>query len=159
MVFVKVVVVVMTVLAVMALNNKSQAYYLNSKSVFLSWKISVILKTANTILRHQLLHVNTELHEASFGANVIANNDDKTCFYTGLPRFGLFLTLFDIVKPYFRSQNKTENTLFACLVKLRLNPPFKDLAYRYKLHLASVSKSFHVYRHFVCQSSTTYYMA
>ena len=87
--------------------------------------------------------MNTELNEARFGANVIANNDDKTCFYTGLPRFALFLTLCDIVKPYFRSQKKAENSLFACLVKLRLNSPFKDLAYRFNLHLASVSESFH----------------
>ena len=64
------------------------------------------LKTAKTILRHQLLCVNTELNEARFGANVIANNDDKICFYAGLPRFALFLTLCDIVKPYFRSQKK-----------------------------------------------------
>ena len=87
--------------------------------------------------------MNTELNGARFRANVIANNDDKTRLYTGLPRLALFLTLFDIVKPYFRSQNKAENSLFACLVKLRLNPPFKDLAYHYKLHRASVSKSFH----------------
>ena len=60
-------------------------------------KICHELKTANTILRHQLLCVNTELNEARFGANVIANNDDKTCFYTGLPRFALFLTFSDIV--------------------------------------------------------------
>ena len=47
------------------------------------------------------------------------------------------------MKPYFRSQSKAENSLLACLVKLRLNPPFKDLAYRHKLHPTSVSKSFH----------------
>ena len=33
--------------------------------------------------------------------------------------------------------------MFTCLVKLRLNPPFKDLAYRFNLHFASVCKSFH----------------
>ena len=76
-------------------------------------KICHELKTANTILRHQLLCVNTELNEARFGANVIANNDDKTCFYTGLPRFALFLTLYDIVKPYFRSQKKQR---IVCLI-------------------------------------------
>ena len=35
-----------------------------------------------------------------FGGESIRDDDAKTCFYTGLPTFTLFITLFNILKSY-----------------------------------------------------------
>ena len=66
-----------------------------------------------------------------FGAGMIYENDEMTCFYTGLQSYSIFRKLFDLLVPlaHFRG-GKTIDIFFSVLMRLRLSLPFKDLVYR-----------------------------
>ena len=85
-------------------------------------------QAANTTLSQENAHLENQLRCAKFGAENIRDDDAKTCFYTGLPTFTLFITLFDLLKGY-APESKGINLFFAVLIKLRLKTPMKDLAY------------------------------
>ena len=68
------------------------------------------------------------------------------CFYTGLPTFTLFITLFGLLKSYARVLPESKG-FFAVLVKLRLNTPMKDLAYRLHCSEPHFSTIFHKWLH------------
>ena len=55
--------------------------------------INVTLSQTNATLESQL-------KSEKFGAESIRDDDAKTCFYTGLPTFTLFITLFGLLKNY-----------------------------------------------------------
>ena len=57
-------------------------------------------QAANATLSQENAHLENQLRCAKFGAENIRDDDDKTCFYTGLPTFTLFITLFDLLKGY-----------------------------------------------------------
>ena len=80
----------------------------------------------------------TELSEKSF-----EGNNDKTKFYTGLINFSLLLSLFGLVKAYIPAHGDCKlsqfQMLLLVLIKLRLNIPFKDLAYRFSLSASRCS--------------------
>lgn len=50
---------------------------------------------------HSVLQL--KLENSTFGANFILNNDEKTNFYTGIPYYQLFLTLFLPLQPLFNT--------------------------------------------------------
>ena len=57
-------------------------------------------QAANATLSQENAHLENQLRCAKFGAENIQDDDAKTCFYTGLPTFTLFITLFDLRKGY-----------------------------------------------------------
>jgi len=95
-----------------------------------------------------------------FRVEQIANNDDLIRFYTGFNSYSLFLLFFEFLGPaahqlqyWGDAERKTSrrrktrvlsplNQYFLTLVKLRLNLREKDLAYRFGVSTALVSKFF-----------------
>ena len=73
------------------------------------------------------------------------NNENRVRFYTGLPGFDLLNTTFRFVGPFVSRKSKTL-TLFQefvmVLIKLRLNVPLRDLAFRFGVSLSPVSRTF-----------------
>ena len=72
------------------------------------------------------------------------NGKEYVRFYTGLPNFEVLKTVFDFVAP--PATQKTKLTRFQefvlALIKLRLDLPFKDLAYRFGLSVSTISRIF-----------------
>jgi len=110
------------------------------------------LKTQNTELKkssEQLEwnahNLESEIKAVKFGAEMIKENNKATCFYTGLPTFALFLTLFNLLKAHVSAtQGLTRiDEFFSVLVKLRLNLVNVDLAYRMGCSEATMSRVFH----------------
>ena len=94
---------------------------LSSKSAALELECTK-LRTSNIVLQSRLQSTMDKLSQVQFGANMILNNDEKTCLYTGLPTYQLFETLFGLLQPFaagvFVNEAKTKDQFFATLVKL-----------------------------------------
>ena len=76
----------------------------------------------------------------------LKDNDSKTKFYTGLPTWTLFVRVFNLVSPFIipsRTRLDLQDELILVLVKLRLNLPFQDLAYRWEVSISTISRLFH----------------
>lgn len=72
-------------------------------------------------------------------------DDKKVRFYTGLVSFQVLVCLYDHVAPYVSRQSKSLTqfqVLVMILMKLRINMPFQDLAYRFGVYLSTVSRLF-----------------
>ncbi|XP_077557369.1 uncharacterized protein LOC144172582 [Haemaphysalis longicornis] len=71
-------------------------------------------------------------------------DDDKVHFYTGLSK-PLFFAILDSIAPVLPKAKRVfphETQLLSFLMKLRLNLPFKDLAYRFGVTRKTISRSF-----------------
>ena len=87
----------------------------------------------------QLLSV--QLTEDSF-----RDNDDKTKFYTGIPKFSLLMHVLNLIAPHIK--RNTQNALgqfqefLLVLIRLKLNSPLQDLAYRFNLSVPTAHRIF-----------------
>lgn len=73
--------------------------------------------------------------------------DEKVRFYTGLPSYEVLLVTFEHVAPYVtrRTQSLDRFQEFVLvLMKLRLNVPLQDLAYRFNISLTTASRIFFI---------------
>ncbi|XP_022808193.1 uncharacterized protein LOC111345186 [Stylophora pistillata] len=73
------------------------------------------------------------------------NTDEKVRFYTGLPSTEILMTVFDHVAASITRRNQTLSKFqefVMVLMKLRLNIPFQELAYRFQVSLSTVSRIF-----------------
>ena len=98
----------------------------------------VSLRSNNEVLQ-------SKLERQHFGASSIKDNDSKTCFYTGLATYQLFLSLFLHLKDRFKStvtRHQLIDEFFVTLVKLHLGVPHKDLAYRLDVSEKSIGYIF-----------------
>ncbi|XP_044165243.1 uncharacterized protein LOC122949175 [Acropora millepora] len=80
-----------------------------------------------------------------FTEDYFKDSDDRTRFFTGLPDFHLLTTIFEFVSPYVTRRTKTLSLFqefVMVLIKLRLNVPNQDLAYRFEISLSTVSRVF-----------------
>ena len=71
--------------------------------------------------------------------------DDKVRFYTGLPSFEILMVAFEHVSPHVtrKTQSLSRFQEFVMvLMKLRLNVPLQDLAYRFMVSVPTVSRIF-----------------
>ena len=106
---------------------------------------------------HKSLHVHLEHLQSQLGravslsgANIVKNDDTKTCFYTGLPSYKLFYGILEILKPVVsqhtqKSESELINGCFITLIKLRLGVPNDDLAYRFGVTKGHVCNIFHLW--------------
>ena len=72
-------------------------------------------------------------------------NEDRVRFYTGLPGFDVLNTTFCFVTPFVSQKSKTLilfQEFVMVLVKLRLNVPLQDLAFRLGASLSTLSRTF-----------------
>ena len=93
---------------------------------------------------------------------IILNNDAKTCFYTGLPSFALFNSLFEILIGYTCPQPDSKGfyLFIVVLVKLCLNIPIEFLADRLDISKAQFSAIIHMLLDaHVSQFAATYLVA
>ena len=105
---------------------------------------------ANSQLAAQNHHLSLSLSRSEsalcasrFGANLIAGDNSKTRFYTGLPTYDVFVSLFELLKP-FRGGAANIDHFFATLLYLRLHTPMIDLGTRLQIDSKStVSRMFH----------------
>ena len=75
---------------------------------------------------------------------VLENDDKQVKFYTGLPLFAVLKAIFDLVNKglpanYFTGCDIFDQFLMT-LIKLRLNVPDQDLAYRFGVNQSTVSR-------------------
>ena len=90
-------------------------------------------------LKLQLLNV--QISEQAF-----RENDDKTKFYSGIANFVLLTHMFNLVCKHIK--HTSTYVLPLCLdfsiteMKIKLNCPFQDLAYRFGVSVSTVSRIF-----------------
>ena len=98
----------------------------------------------NRSLMMAINELKLKLHNCTFGASMIKDDDRKTCFYTGLPSYQQFLALFKLLQPLIKpsSGQSLMDELLIVLVKLRLGVPNEDLAYRLNISHNYVSMIF-----------------
>ena len=88
------------------------------------------------------------IKEKCFSFDFIKGNDSRTKYYTGLPNFLTFLTLFQHIYPYVERLPKKllpQEEFLCVLTKLRHNLGVEDLAYRFNVNSSTISKLFHVW--------------
>uniref|UniRef100_T1IH89 Transposase Helix-turn-helix domain-containing protein n=1 Tax=Strigamia maritima TaxID=126957 RepID=T1IH89_STRMM len=80
------------------------------------------------------------LSEESF-----AENEALTHFYTGLPNYKMLKCIFNFISPHISSSGHNSTLtkfqrMMIVFLKLRLNLRMKDLAYRFGVSIATVSR-------------------
>ena len=89
---------------------------------------------------------NTNKKVTDFDKEYFRNSDDKVLFYTGLPSYEILNFLFELVSPFASRHSQTLSPFqefVMVLIKLRLDVPFQDLAYRLNISVPTVSRTFH----------------
>ena len=72
-------------------------------------------------------------------------DERKATFYTGLPSFDVLKTVFDHVSPFIKRKSQSLSQFqeyILTLMKLKLNLPLEDIAYRFNISLPTVSRIF-----------------
>ena len=75
------------------------------------------------------------------------DTDDKICFYTSLPTKEILITTLQHVAPHVPRWSTTLNNFqefVLVLMKLRLNMPFQELAFRFGVNVTTISRIFFV---------------
>lgn len=74
------------------------------------------------------------------------DSDDKVRFYTGLPSMEVLMVVFEHVSPHVTRQTQLLDRFqefMIVLMKLRLNAPLQDLAYRFAVSVPTISRVFY----------------
>ena len=79
--------------------------------------------------------------------SIFCNDDDKVKFYTGLPSYEILIKTFSFIAPhatrqFSRARLSKFQEFIMVLMKLRLNVPHQDLAYRFGVSRFVVSRVF-----------------
>ena len=91
-----------------------------------------------------LFHTNKKVTD--FDKEYFRNSDDKVLFYNGLPSYEILNFVFELVSPFASCHSQTLSPFqefVMVLIKLRLDVPFQDLAYRLNISVPTVSRTFH----------------
>lgn len=87
-----------------------------------------------------------KIRSNEFSKEAFENDDSKVKYYTGLPNFLVLMALFNLIQPYITETGQSSLTklqkLLMVLIRLRLNSPLQDLAYRFNTSRATVSRVF-----------------
>lgn len=72
-------------------------------------------------------------------------SDEKVRFYSGLPSMDILMTVLDFVSPHIKRRTQKLSLfqeMIIVLMKLRLNMPYQDLAYRFQVSVTTISRIF-----------------
>ncbi|XP_070380836.1 uncharacterized protein [Dermacentor albipictus] len=118
-------------------NNQASACMIDKEVTadLLSAHISS-LEEENHRLQHDLDIARSRLAKAAPGdRDVLRSNPDMVVFYTGLPNYAVLEAVYILVEPHVRHTLRNRLSKFqemvVFLMRLRLNVPLQDLAYRY----------------------------
>ena len=93
----------------------------------------------------ELNQLKMELLNVQISEQAFRENDDKTKFYTGIANFVLLTHVFNLVATHIKHTSTNVLPQFLefiiTLMKLRLNCPFQDLAYRFGISISTVHVS------------------
>lgn len=118
---------------------KAQCTELNCKLQTLQQQISQLQEENKKL---------SEKVETCFGHSFIVNSDTKTSYYTGLPNYATFVTIFNQASKHVKRKNTKlvlQDEMLLTLTKLKQNPGMEDLAYRFGISISLVTKIFHVW--------------
>ena len=91
------------------------------------------------------LFVSPTPEDKPYDEREFAQSEEKVQFYTGLPSFGVLISVFNFVAPHV-TRNSLVLTKFQefalTLMKLKLNMPMQDLAYRFNVSVSTISRAF-----------------
>ena len=80
-----------------------------------------------------------------FDKNYFKEDNGKVSFYTGLPTYEVLEATFNHVAPHVKRRTQSLSLfqeMVMVLMKLRLNVPHQDLAYRFGVSMSTVSRTF-----------------
>ncbi|XP_065302248.1 uncharacterized protein [Dermacentor albipictus] len=103
------------------------------------------LEEENRHLLSELRDVKQELSMHVLSEDILKTREDMVQFYTGLPNFALLLVLFNLLEEGATHTSRNSLTAFQemviFLMRLRLNTPLQDLAYRFHVSQSTVSRN------------------
>ena len=93
-------------------------------------------------------HLNQEKKEVNsiYSRETFVKNPNKVSFYTGLPSLEVLDLVFDLVCEQMVNNRKSFTKMqefLICLIKLRMNYLFKDMAFNLNVSVQTVQKSCH----------------
>ena len=97
-------------------------------------------------LRSEHIELKQQLSQMKLTKESFEGNDKKVQYMTGLPSFMTLITLFSIVEAHLSegaisSLSKCQKFILV-FIKLRLNTPVQDLAYRFGVSKSTISRTF-----------------
>ncbi|XP_049524116.1 uncharacterized protein LOC119453449 [Dermacentor silvarum] len=101
------------------------------------------LENENRHLLSEVGEVRNKLNKQMLTEDCLRENEDMLQFYTGLSNFSLLMALLEVLKEGMARTNRNSLTLFQemliFLIRLRLNVPLQDLAYRFNVSQSTAS--------------------
>ena len=97
----------------------------------------------NVSLFTELSKVKNKLLTFCLSQRGFEGNDEKTQFYTAIPTFSMLMQLFTLIVPHVVSTSTNALCQFQgyllVLLRLQLNVPLQDLAYRFRVSVSTAS--------------------
>lgn len=100
-----------------------------------------------SLLNHRVYTLEQKLKNLEINEETFKNDDNKTLYYTGLPKADMLFILFekneDCLPVHPNKVLSPFQQFVLTLMKLRLNLPFKYLAYRFNIAPSTCSRFFY----------------
>lgn len=99
-------------------------------------------------MKKELTRTHEKLCANTLDEESLRDNDEKVCFFTGIPKWEVLLVLLTCtyLKPQLSTASQRALTpvqqLLLTLMQLRLNLSGQDLAYQFNVHSSTVSRTF-----------------
>ncbi|XP_066263592.1 uncharacterized protein [Branchiostoma lanceolatum] len=98
-------------------------------------------------LRLENYRLREKIESLSLTEQVFMANSEKVKFYTGLPNYNVFNAVLTLISSHMTERRNTKlshfQQLLITLMKLRLNIFHQDLAYRFGVHMSTISRTVH----------------
>lgn len=114
---------------------------MNSSTQLVSYEASL------NALRKENMELKGSLEKMSLSEASFRNNPEKVQFYTGLPNYFVFETVMWLLVPHMKGEKNARlskfQQLLLTLMRLRLDLRNQDLAYRFGVKVATVTRTVH----------------